>query len=331
MFTQPADLADNDVAGIVSAAWGALVGPIRHIEYAAVGFGSYHWHAWGEKRWFVTVDDLVAGRSQFGEPPSAVLARLTAALGSARALRDAGLEFVIAPVPTFDGEVVHVADGRWAVAMYPFVDGRTRHWGDAETASERHAVLDRLAAIHGRSERVLDMARRDDLVIPSRGELEHALLGRSAWGAGPYGERVHDLLDGHAGLIEGRLDRYDHLAANAATQPARMVLTHGEPHAANTIETTDGMVLIDWDTALIAAPERDLWWFASEPSCLARYEDSAGEMLRADVLELYRVRWNLTDVSLFVAMFQSPHEDTADLRVAWDALRHSLDALRGPR
>ena len=53
-------------------------------------------------------------------------------------------------------------------------------------------------------------------------------------------------------------------------------------------------------------------------------------MLRVDVLELYRLRWNLTDISLVVAMFRVPHEDTADTRVAREALCHSLDALRGP-
>ena len=306
------------------------MGSIRRIEYAPVGFGSYHWHAWAEGRWFVTVDDLVAGRSQFGDSRSAVASRLTAALGSARALRDAGLEFVIAPVPTIDGEVVHVAHDRWAVAVYPFVEGRTRHWGDVETAPERRAVVDLLATLHGRSEPAIDLARRDDFVIPSRTELQTALLDRAAWVAGPYGEPARDVLGRHVDLIEGRLDRYDHLAASAAAQPERMVLTHGEPHAANTIETTIGMVLIDWDTALIAPPERDLWWFAGEPACLARYEDSTGEMLRVDVLELYRLRWNLTDISLFVAMFRAPHQDTADTQVAWEALCHSLDALRGP-
>ncbi|MPZ79263.1 MAG: phosphotransferase [Actinophytocola sp.] len=39
---------------------------------------------------------------------------------------------------------------------------------------------------------------------------------------------------------------------------------HGEPHRGNTITTPNGVVLIDWDTTLIAAPERDLWALVGE-------------------------------------------------------------------
>ena len=60
MFTRPADLADDVVSAVVQEAWKLRV---RHIDYAPVGFGSYHWHAWAdEDRWIVTADDLVTDR-----------------------------------------------------------------------------------------------------------------------------------------------------------------------------------------------------------------------------------------------------------------------------
>ena len=37
------------------------------------------------------------------------------------------------------------------------------------------------------------------------------------------------------------------------------VVTHGEPHPVNVMQTDAGRVLIDWDTVAIAPPERDLW------------------------------------------------------------------------
>jgi aminoglycoside phosphotransferase (APT) family kinase protein len=56
-----------------------------------------------------------------------------------------------------------------------------------------------------------------------------------------------------------------------------LVLTHGEPHAANTIKTDSGLVLIDWDSALIAPRERDLWSLALEdPAILHHYASKAG-------------------------------------------------------
>ena len=95
------------------------------LEYAPVGFGSYHWRvlAAGE-RWFVTVDDLQAKRrdeSAFEGPQR----RLTAALATARLLNEGGLGFVVAPVPTVTGEVLYLVDERYAVAVYPHVEGES--------------------------------------------------------------------------------------------------------------------------------------------------------------------------------------------------------------
>jgi len=51
----------------------------------------------------------------------------------------------------------------------------------------------------------------------------------------------------HAARLDDRFARYDSLTRAAAGRPERMVLTHGELHAANTINTDSGLVLVDWD------------------------------------------------------------------------------------
>ena len=133
----------------------------------------------------------------------------------------------------------------------------------------------------------------------------------TAWTEGPYGEPARQLVDRHVARIDDRFTRYDRLAVSAAGDAERMVLTHGEPHAANTINTGSGMVLIDWDTALIAPRERDLWSLAfEEPASLHHYATKAGVPPMPDLLELYRLRWELTEVSLYVALFRAPHTDT---------------------
>jgi hypothetical protein len=66
-------------------------------------------------------------------------------------------------------------------------------------------------------------------------------------------------------------------------------------------------------------------------SCWWRYMKPPGLHVTTplpDLLELYRLRWDLTEVSLYIALFRAPHSDTADTRVAWDGLSHSLQALR---
>jgi spectinomycin phosphotransferase len=327
VFTRPDELADDVVSAVVQEAWELT---IQRIDYAPVGFGSYHWHAWADAdRWFVTVDDLVTGRSDLGASPSERARRLAAALFSTRALRDEGLTFVVAPMPTADGTILQIVEERWAVTLYPFVDGYSHQWGAYSTSADRRTVVELLVALHEVSGTARDDAMQDDFAIPERDDLLSSLADLStAWRDGPYGGPARQLVDRHAARVEARFARYDLLAAAATGQSERMVLTHGEPHAANTINTGSGVVLIDWDTALVAPRERDLWALAlEEPASLHHYATEASVTPTPDLLELYRLRWDLTEVSLYVALFRAPHTDTADTRVAWNGLRHSLQAL----
>ena len=146
MFTQPADLADDVVSAVVQDAWQL---EIRRIDYAPVGFGSYHWHAWTDQdRLFVTADDLVGSGGHLGASPTEGARRLAAGLCSARALRNEGLTFVVAPIPTADGEILKLVEERWALALYPFIDGSSAQYGAYATAAERHAVIELLATLH---------------------------------------------------------------------------------------------------------------------------------------------------------------------------------------
>jgi spectinomycin phosphotransferase/16S rRNA (guanine(1405)-N(7))-methyltransferase len=326
MFTQPADLADDVVSAVVQKAWQLK---IRRIDYAPVGFGSYHWHAWTDQdRWFVTADDLVSNGSHLGSSPVERTRRLAAGLCSARALGDEGLTFVVAPIPTADGEILKLVEERWAVALYPYVDGYSTQYGAYPTTAERHDVIELLATLHQSRGPAHDLALYDDFAIPQRDYLASLADMSDAWTEGPYGEPARQLVDRHAAQLADRFARYDRLANAAAGRPELMVLTHGEPHAGNTINTCSGLMLIDWDTALIAPRERDLWSLAlEEPASLDHYAAMAGVAPLPDLLDLYRLRWDLTEVSLYVALFRAPHTVTADTRVAWDGLRNSLQAL----
>ena len=77
--------------------------------------------------------------------------------------------------------------------------------------------------------------------------------------------------------IRRLLARYDGWPQPPALRPARGVLTHGEPHPGNTMLTAAGWLLIDWDTALVAPPERDLWSLdPGDGSILSAYADATG-------------------------------------------------------
>jgi hypothetical protein len=92
--------------------------------------------------------------------------------------------------------------------------------------------------------------------------------------------------------------------------------------------TADGWRLIDWDTALLAPPERDLWSLdPGDGSLLADYAAATGVIPRPRLLELYRIRWDLTDIALGVRRFRRPHQGNADDQEEWSILTELLAGL----
>jgi spectinomycin phosphotransferase/16S rRNA (guanine(1405)-N(7))-methyltransferase len=328
--TPPEDLSEGTLRAALAGGW-AVAGAA--MTYRPVGFGSHHWEAvdTAGTRWFVTVDDLDTKRHTRRESLDDAFGRLRASLGAACDLRDHGVACVVAPVPTPGGDPL-VRTGRFAVALYPFVEGRSFAWGQFPTPEHRQAALDLVLAVHTGPEPARRRALPDRFEIPHRDELEAALdeaAGRR-WGRrGPYAEPAARLVAAHAAPLRRLLARYDGLAeAVRATAPSRAVLTHGEPHPGNTMLTDRGWVLIDWDTALVAPPERDLWSLdPGDGSVLAAYTAETGVVPLAPALELYRVRWDLADIAVEVGRFRRPHTGTADDAAGWDVLRCGVAAL----
>lgn len=328
MFTQPDDLTDDAVRETLSRGWGLVA---HDIVYAALGFGSHHWHAVvGGIKLFVTVDDLDAGLRHAGDTRSQARQRLTSALATAHALHRRGSSFVVAPIPSHAGSFVENVDDRYVLAVYPHIDGRAGSYGHYGTQAERFAVIDRLIEVHGATEMVKTVASIDDFGIPSRDRLNVALAETSSpWSTGPYAERTRALLDRHAADLTDVLNRYDELVALVQQRGDDPVVTHGEPHRGNVIFTPDGASLIDWDTTLLAPRERDLWSLIDEdPATAAYYTSRSGRSLNDDALRLYRLWWDLCEVSLYVTDFRSPHIDSADTQTAWRGLQEHLDPSR---
>ena len=103
--------------------------------------------------------------------------------------------------------------------------------------------------------------------------------------------------------------------------PEPMVLTHGEPHPGNTIATTEGWVLVDWDTVLVAPRERDLWDLdTGDGSIIEAYRAATGIRPRSHLVELFGLRWDLSDIAVYVQRFRSPHSGSLDDAKSWDDL-----------
>lgn len=111
-------------------------------------------------------------------------------------------------------------------------------------------------------------------------------------------------------------------------QPAEKVLTHGEPHPGNTMHTQSGLVLIDWDTVLIAPPERDLWSLESGDGAVTQaYTAATGTRPRSFMMEMYRIKWDLADLAAYAGRFAGAHLGNEDDQQSWANLEALLTGL----
>jgi spectinomycin phosphotransferase len=300
---------------------------VASIEYAPVGFGSYHWiasDAGGTGR-FVTVDDLDR-KPWFGNDREAAFEGLTRAFATAVALRDIGLEFVLAPIPAADGTAVRRIDARYSMAVFPFADGTSSAFGEHETPEQRATVIELLARLHRETPAVASIALAPGVDLPGRSDLEAGLrtLDRP-WTGGPYAERARAALADRAADVVDLLGLFDRLRRHVETGTTDPVITHGEPHAANVVWTDDGPVLIDWDTTALAPSERDLWMVLSDTGEeAAGYAAATGHQPDPVAIGFYRLSWDLANVAAYVDLLRSPHTDTDDMRKSYENLVKDL-------
>ncbi|MHB1434367.1 MAG: phosphotransferase family protein, partial [Streptosporangiaceae bacterium] len=151
---------------------------------------------------------------------------------------------------------------------------------------------------------------------------------------GPYAERARALVSAHADGLLAAADRFRELAATVASRHDQ-VITHGEPHSGNLIRGPAGLLLIDWDTVGLALPERDLWWLVRgsvrADGAAARYQALTGRTISEPAIAMYRLRWDLDDVCLFLAEFRGPHDRNQDTEIAFAGLVSGVRALAGAR
>jgi spectinomycin phosphotransferase len=304
----PENLEDDSVIDAVRHSWNfdAAVA-----DYAAVGAGSYHWEVRDESgcRAFVTVDDLDQ-KPWLGDRRDAAFGGLRSAFDTSVALRNGGMPFVVAPIPTRNGESLRRLNPQYAIALFPFVEGEAGQFGCYED-DDRQAIIAMLAELH--QSPVAPAVRSAGLTIPGRSHLVAALRDlEEPWKGGPLSEPARDAVRDSASELAELLSLADRLAAEAEQRGGDWVVTHGEPHAANVMRTSEGRVLVDWDTVALAPPERDLWMLVDD--------DQMDTPVNEAALDFFRLTWDLKDLAEYLNVLRSPHQENDDTMRQYQAL-----------
>ncbi len=324
MFAEPDDIDRAHLSAFVSSKWGLR---LDNLTYEPVGFGTHHYKGTDAdgNRWFVNVDEL----DPF-EPTSTTddeFGWLDRRLRTAVALKQSGLDFVHAPSTKPDGSVLerYDEDDDYAVSLYAHVDGLSADFGPYRDDDERRGVLRAIGRMHEATDQVpSDLPPRDELEVASRPQFFEALgdLDRP-WDAGPYSEPTRQALVDNEKRIRGLFDSYDELRAKIPRDD--WVITHGEPHAANIIRTGDeSFVLIDWDTVALGPRERDVWMLQPKDGDWSDYALSGVTEFDPVALEMFDLRWTLTEITLYTSWFRGPHVEDEDTRFAFPVFEHYL-------
>lgn len=291
MLSPPGNISEAELRAGLAKDWG--ISP-RELVYEPVGFGSHHWMT---EEHFISAD--VAKDSSV----------LAAALRTATALRDdAGLGFVVAPIPTHSGSLLELVTSEWVMHVYPrltIVDP-TQYGSHTDPR-----VVELVGAIHAATPVAAEHAGSEDFSIRGRDDLEDALDDlEDPWDSGPYGERARLLLAAHGDDVRSLLDAHDKIVD--AVPREDWVVTHGEPHRGNIFRTTQGWAVVDWETALLAPRERDLWDLPAHGN--------------ARLQQLYRLRWDLAEVAVYISGFYNAHTGDLNDDQSWAGLRTYIDA-----
>ena len=293
--------------------------PVEHITFLTTGWVSYCYRvetAAGESYLLKLYDEsapapLVAGSRDFYLP-------LTYQLCTRKLLSQ-----IACPVPARDGRF-SVRAGPYPLILFHFIEGEPVGFGNITDE-----ILVKLAGLVGRlhtSTRDLDLA--NPLVEGFEIAFEHVLpagleaLANLCPSARADQRGFQDLLLPRRREIRGYLDCLKRLQGIMQTRIREMVVCHTDLHGGNLLVDSGGnLYILDWENALLAPPEQDLFFFAGQDTSWdlfwPNYEREFGPArLDVDTLGFYYYRRGLEDLAEWIQRLLYADQDDEQDRSA---------------
>lgn len=176
-----------------------------------------------------------------------------------RALLDAGVSNVLAPMRTLTSTLWHPMGGGRTLVLYPFVAGENA-MATGMTDDQWRTFGTAMRAVHdsGLEEQFADRLPSETFALPCAAVVR-SVLEQGASVDSPAAERLRAFLLESRGRIGAMLERAEELGRRLGERPFAHVLCHADIHAANVLVADDGRILlVDWDGPMLAPRERDL-------------------------------------------------------------------------
>ena len=294
------NIDESDVLGAIRQAYGL---PVEQITFFAAGWASLCYKAettTGERYLLKLYDEsapalLIASSRDFYLP-------LTYQLCARKLLPQ-----VACPVQALDGSFSAHAEP-YLLILFHYIEGEQVGFGRLPDE-----ILVKLAGLVGRlhkSTHSLQLA--NPLIERFEIAFEDALptgieaLAHLGPGARAGLRAYRELLVPHKSEIRDYLDRLKALQGVMRNRACEMVVCHTDLHGGNLlVDSAGNLYILDWEGAMLAPPEQDLFFFAGEdrfwdlfwPDYSREFDPAR---LDVDILAFYYYRRGLEDIAEFV-------------------------------
>lgn len=244
-------------------------------------------------------------------------------------LASQGLQLIIAPVRTATGELFSHLEP-YTLTLYPFVDGAD---GYAVDLSETQWVELGAAVKHLHTTRLPAALQRGlprESYSPHYRERVRAFQAhlRAAPFTDPLAVELAAVLQTQAAVVGQLVEGAERLAQRLEKEAPDWVLCHADLHNGNILISQAGaLYIVDWDTARLALPERDLMFVGSglgRPGQAAQeaawfYQGYGPAEIDPVALAYYRCERIVQDIDAFCEQILSTTDKSQD---RWQGLRY---------
>ena len=245
------------------------------------------------------------------------------------------------PQPTITG-ALHAVEGPFLFALYTFIHGETLADAYPMSPSLVRQIGQALAALHTVQlpEALQLQSPQDSLTAPFDADLLTDLAALEAISShdAPYLQRLREITWPQCDHIRAFLAHSQEYARKAQQIAVSAVVCHGDPWGGNMIlAPSDQLTLLDWESAVMAPPERDAFIYLGslEPEFTAF--DAGYQMIRrepmqwhADWLTYYAYRRHLRNLAHWLHnLLHEPLDEAQRDNDVTMIEEHCLDRLEG--